>query len=181
MGMELKNNQAKRKRYDSSLIIVDQLTIIDVYKRKLYFQDRHRVWIGGEQDLLRHSNAIEICYGTWSKTERSWHLLGRSSVGWFNPAAATRVESRKPTGFILPTIDIEFTRPILPAIREPFCDTHRVHQACLSYSHTKPNKTALPVGHIKPTGHDESVQISTQMHWNRPHALNSTATPPTCL
>ena len=114
-------------------------------QRQLYFRDRHRVWIGGERDLLRHSNAIEICYGTWSRTERSWHSLGRSSVGWFNPAAATRVESRKPT------IDIKPTRPVLLVV------------------------------HIKPTGDDESVQKSIQMHWDRLHALNPTAIPPTYL
>ena len=61
------------------------------------------------------------------------------STRWFN-LAAIRVESKKPTGFILPTIDIEFTRPILPTIREPFCNTHRVHHACLSYGRTEPNK-----------------------------------------
>ena len=136
---------------------------------QLYFRDHHQVWIGGERDLLRHSNAIEICYSTWSKTERSWHLLGRSFVGWFNPATAIRVESKKPTGFIL------------PAIRKPFWDTHWVHQACLSYGHIKPNKTALPVVHIEPKTHDESVQISTQLHWDRPHALDLIATPPTYL
>ena len=103
------------------------------------------------------------------------------STGWFNLAAATRVESRKPTGFILPTMDIKFTRPGFSTIRKPFWDTHRVHQACLSYGHTEPNKTALPVVHIKPKTHNESVQISIQLHWDRPHALDSIATPPTCL
>ena len=49
------------------------------------------------------------------------------STGWFNPAAAIRVESKKPTGFIL------------PAMRKPFCDTHRVRQTCLSYGHTESN------------------------------------------
>ena len=68
------------------------------------------------------------------------HLVGRNCVGWFNLAAETLVESMKPTGFILPTIDIEFTRCILPTIRKPFCDTHRIYQACLSYGHTEPNK-----------------------------------------
>ena len=68
------------------------------------------------------------------------HLVGRNYIGWFNLAAAIRVESRKPTGFIVPTIDIEFTRPILLAIRKPFCDTYRVHHACFPYGRTKPNK-----------------------------------------
>ena len=105
-------------------------------QRQLYFQDRHQVWIGGEQDLLRHLNAIEICYGTWSKTERSWHLLGKSSVGGFNPATTTRVEFKKST------IGIEFTRPVFPIIHGLF----------------------LPVVYIKATSNNESVQISIQMH-----------------
>ena len=40
-------------------------------------------------------------------------------------------------------MSIEFTKPVLPAIRKPFCDTHWVHQACLFYSHIKPKKTAF--------------------------------------
>ena len=152
IGTELKNNQAKRKHYDSSLVIVNRLTMIEVYKRKLCFRHHHRVW-NSEQDLLQHLNAIEICYHTWSRTERSWHLLGRSSVRWFNPTAATCVESKKPT------IDIRFTRPIVPTIHGLF----------------------LPVVQIKPTGDNESVQISIQIHWNRRHAMNSMAIPPTCI
>ena len=53
-----------------------------------------------------------------------------------NPAAATRVESKKLT------IDIEFTRPVLPTIHRLF----------------------LPMVHIKPTNNDESVQISIQIY-----------------
>ena len=140
---ELKNNQAKRECYNLSLVIVDRLTIIDVYKRKLCFQHCHRIW-NGEQDLLQHSNAIEICYNTWSKMEWSWHSLGRTSVGWFNPAVATRVEYRKPT------TDIKFTRPVLPTIHGLF----------------------LPMVHIKPTSDNESVQKSIQMHWDQLYALN---------
>ena len=34
------------------------------------------------------------------------------STRWFNPAATTRVESRKPTGFILSAKGIEFTKPV---------------------------------------------------------------------
>ena len=59
---------------------------------------------------------------------------------WFNLAAATCVESRKPTGFIFPTIDIEFVRSFRLAICKPFCNTHWVYQACLFYGYTKPNK-----------------------------------------
>ena len=68
------------------------------------------------------------------------YSVGRNCVGWFNLAATTRVESRKPIKFILPTINIQFTRPIFPVIRKPFCDTNWVYQAYFSYSHTKPNK-----------------------------------------
>ena len=129
-------------------------------QRQLYFRDRHRVWIGGERDLLRHSNAIEICYGTWSRTERSWHSLGRSSVGWFNPAATTRIESRKPT------IDIEFTRPVLLTIHGLF----------------------LPVVHIKPTVHNQTVQIrlrytcpfGTQL-WSHLHVYKEDLNPRFCF
>ena len=125
-------------------------------QRQLYFRDRHRVWIGGERDLLRHSNAIEICYGTWSRTERSWHLLGRSSVGWFNLAAAIRVESKKPTGFIL------------PAMRKPFCDTHRVHQACPSYGHTEPNKLFFMwyTSNLQPRGNNKVRLRDTRLESN---------------
>ena len=100
-------------------------------QRQFYFRDRHRVWIGGEQDLLQHSNAIEICYGTWSRTERSWHSLGRSSVGWFNLAAAIRVESKKPTGFIL------------PAIRELFLSETRIKSTRPAFLTATPSPTKL--------------------------------------
>ena len=88
------------------------------------------------------------------------------STRWFNLAATICVKSGKPIGFIFPTM------------RDLFCDTHRVHQACFSYGYTEPNKTAHPVVYLKPIGHDESVQISIQLHWDRPHALNLTAAPP---
>ena len=68
-------------------------------------------------------------------------MLGRSFVGWFNPAAATRVKSKKSIKYILPTINIEPTRPVLLVV------------------------------HIKPTGDDKSVQKSIQMHWDRLHAF----------
>ena len=87
-------------------------------------------------------------------------MILESSIGWFNPTTTIQIESRK-TRFILPTIDIEFTRPVLPAIRKPFCDTDRVRQTCLSYGHTEPNKIALPVVHIEPTGDDVSADINT--------------------
>ena len=68
-------------------------------------------------------------------------------------------EFRKPIGFILPIIDIEFIWPILPTIRKLFCNTHQVYQDCLSYGYTKPNKTAFPVVYIEPKTHNEIVQI----------------------
>ena len=81
------------------------------------------------------------------------------STTWFNLAPVIQVESKKPTGFILPTIDIEFTRPIFPEIRKPFWATHQVHRAFFSYCHTKPNKTALPVIYIKLAAYKQMVQI----------------------
>ena len=74
---ELTNNQAKKKRYNLSLVIIDQLTM----------------------------------------TARALNQGG--STRWFNLAAAIRVESKKPTEFILPAmrklflskIRIELTRP----------------------------------------------------------------------
>ena len=42
----------------------------------------------------------------------------------------------------------------------PFYNMNRVCQACLSYGHTKQNKTALPLVYIKPKTHNELVQIS---------------------
>ena len=56
------------------------------------------------------------------------HSVKRNCVGWFNLAAAIQVESKKPTGFILPAMRelflsetrIESTRPIfLMAIPSP--------------------------------------------------------------
>ena len=35
--------------------------------------------------------------------------------------------------------------------------------------------------HIESNTHDELVQISIQLHWDRPHAMDSIATPPTYL
>ena len=69
----------------------------------------------------------------------------QSSVEWFNPAAAIRVESRKPTGFILPAI-----REFSP-----------------SMTHIESMRTAVAAIHVKPTVHDELVQILTQMHWDQ--------------
>ena len=83
------------------------------------------------------------------KNETAVTLNQSSSTEWFNPAAATRVESRKLM------IDIEFTTPVFPIIHGLF----------------------LPVVHIKPTGNDELVQISTQLHLGRPHAFNLIAVP----
>ena len=103
-------------------------------QHQLYFRDRHRVWIGGEQDLLQHSNAVEICYDTWSRTERSWHSLGKSLLEQFNLAAATRVESRNLT------IDMEFMKHVLPGIPGLF----------------------LPVVNIKLTVHNQTVQIRSR-------------------
>ena len=39
-------------------------------------------------------------------------------IGWFNPVGTIRIESKKPIGFILSVIDIEFTKPILPVIHK---------------------------------------------------------------
>ena len=96
-------------------------------------------------------------------------LNQNGSIRWFNSAAAIQVESKKPTRFII------------TAIRKLFCNIYQVYQACFSYGYIEPNKTALSVVYIESKTHDELVQISTQLHWNRPHALNSIATLPTYL
>ena len=88
-------------------------------------------------------------------TRLLWHSVGRNCVGWFNLAAATRVESKKPTGFILLARGIEFTKPVFPAMCKTFCDTHQVYQAYFFYGYTEPNKTACPVIYLEPTAHNE--------------------------
>ena len=92
-----------------------------------------------------------------------------SSTRLLNPAAAIRIESRKLTRFVFPTI------------HKSFWDSHWVHQACLSYSHTEPNEIAFLVVHIKPTSDNKPLQKSIQIHWDRLHALNLTAIPNTYL
>ena len=69
-------------------------------------------------------------------------MVLQSFVRWFNPVAATRIECRKLTGFTLLIIDIEFTKPVFPTIYKLF----------------------LPVVYIEPTGNNELVHISIQMH-----------------
>ena len=100
--------------------------------------------------------------------ERSWHSLGRSSIGWFNLTAAIRVKSRKPTGFVLSAIHktsvtrIESTRPA-SLMATP-------SQTKLLFRWYTSNLQATM-----------SVQISIQMYWDRLHALNPIAVLPTCL
>ena len=53
---EVKNNQAKKECYNSSLVIVDWLTTSDACKHKLFFRHCHRIW-----------NNKQDSYGTWSK------------------------------------------------------------------------------------------------------------------
>ena len=106
-----------------------------LWLKSSYYWSTHNDWRVQMQVLLP---TLPPSMEWWTRMLR--HLVGRNCVGWFDLAAETSGESRKPTGFILPTIGIEFTRPILPAIRKPFCDTHWVDQACLFYGHTKPNK-----------------------------------------
>ena len=75
------------------------------------------------------------------------------SINWFAPITAIRVESKKLSKFILPTIGILLIKPILCTIYGLF----------------------LLVIHIKPTSDNELVQIPRQINWDRLHALNSTA------
>ena len=70
------------------------------------------------------------------------------STRWFNPAAAIRVESRKPTGFILPTIDIEFTKPVPPAIRELFLSVTRIESVRPAFLMAIPSQTNCSSGGI---------------------------------
>ena len=145
----------KRKCYDSSLVIVDQLTIN---------------WRVQTQALL-----LTLPPGMKWWTRMLQHSVGRNCIGWFNLAAVTGVESRKLTRFIFPTIDIQFIRLILSAIRKPFCNTNQAHQACFSYSYTEPNKLFFMwyTSNLQPQGNNK-VTIEG-------HALNSTATLPMCL
>ena len=92
------------------------------------------------------------------------------STRWFNPAAATHVESKKPTGFIL------------LAMCKLFPSETRIKSTRPTFLMATPSPTKLLfwwyTSNLQAT---ILVQISIQMHWDRLHTLNSTAVPSTCL
>ena len=57
---------------------------------------------------------IDTRYGPKNETAAALNQSG--STGWFNPATAIQVKSRKPTRFIFLIIDIEITRLVFSAV-----------------------------------------------------------------